>query len=90
MTTPGIVDLEVLLKEEEDNELHKLIEALKKEPTEDNKYQWVNGRLLYRGRLVLSKKSTLIPTLLHTFHDSILGGRLGFSRTYKRISGELQ
>lgn len=72
MTTPGIVDLEIVLKEvEEDSELQGLIESLKKEREEGNEYQWVNGRLLYKGRLVLSKKSTLVPTLLHTFHESI-------------------
>ena len=53
------------------------------------KYQWNNGRLLYKGRMVLSLNSSLIPRVLHTFHDSILGGHSGFLRTYKRMSGEL-
>ncbi|KAA0055716.1 transposon Tf2-1 polyprotein isoform X1 [Cucumis melo var. makuwa] len=90
MSTPGIVDLEAVLKEvEKDSELQKLIEDLKKNPEEGNKYQWENGRLLYKGRLVLSKNSTPIPNLLHTFRDSILGGHSGLLRTYKRMSGEL-
>ena len=37
----------------------------------------------------MSKTSSLIPRLLHTFHGSILGGHSGFLRTYKRINGEL-
>ena len=49
----------------------------------------VNQRLLYKGRLVLSKTSVLIPSLLHTFHDTIVGGYSGFLRTNKRMSGEL-
>ena len=39
--------------------------------------------------MVLSRNSSLIPRLLHTFHDSIPGGHSGFLRTYKRMSGEL-
>lgn len=45
--------------------------------------------MLYKGRLVISKQSTLILTLLHTFHDSIFEGHSGFLWTYKRTNGEL-
>lgn len=45
--------------------------------------------LKYKGRLVLSRQSTLIPNILHTYHDSVLGGHSGFLRTYKRMMGEL-
>lgn len=89
MSTPGIVDLEVVPKEVEDDvELQKRIEDLKKNPKEENKYQQENGRLLNKGRLVLSKNSTLIPNLLHTFHDLILGVHSKFLRTYKRMRVE--
>ena len=37
---------------------------------------------------MLSKRSTLIPTILHTYHDSVLG-HSGFLRTHKRLIGEL-
>lgn len=90
MTTPGIIDIEVVLKEVgKDLELQKIIETIKKNLEENTKYQWVNDRLLYEGRLMISEQSSLIPTLLHTFHDSILGGHSRFLRTYKPINGEL-
>ena len=90
MSTTGIVNMEVVEKEVElDEELKAIIEELKQNPDEPSKFQWVNGNLWYKKRIVLSKESTLIPTLLHTFHDSILGGHSGFLRTYKRMCGEL-
>ena len=90
MTTTGIVDIEIIAKEVEmDQELQKIIAELKGEVDQGGKYQWNNGRLLYKGRMVLPRNSSLIPSLLHTFHDSILGGHSGFLRTYKRMSGEL-
>ncbi|XP_072094071.1 uncharacterized protein [Arachis hypogaea] len=52
-------------------------------------YEWRNGRLLYHGRLVISKHSKWIPKFLQQFHDSKIGGHSGFFRTYKRISGVL-
>ncbi|TYK15102.1 Retrotransposable element Tf2 [Cucumis melo var. makuwa] len=89
MTTHGIVDMEVVGKEvEKDRELQEIIERLKENSEEEGRYQWENERLLYKGRVVISKTSS-IPNLLHTFHDSILGGYLDFLRTYKRMSGKL-
>ncbi|KAA0033720.1 hypothetical protein IC582_013177 [Cucumis melo] len=74
---------------EKDEELQGIINILKENPEGKANYQWESGNLLYKGRLVLSKNSTLIPSLLHTFHDSVLGGHSGFLRTYKRMNGEI-
>ena len=52
-------------------------------------YTWQQGLLKYKGRIVIAKKSALIPTILHTYHDSVLGGHFGFLRTYKRLTREL-
>ena len=43
----------------------------------------------YKDCLVLSRTSKLIPTMLNTFHDSVVGGHSGFLRTYKRLASEL-
>lgn len=45
--------------------------------------------LRYENRLVILKSSTLIPAILHTYHDSIFRGYSGFLRTYKRLAREL-
>ncbi|KAA0033667.1 transposon Tf2-1 polyprotein isoform X1 [Cucumis melo var. makuwa] len=90
MTTSGIVDISVVCEEvDKDEKLQQIVAKLKKEQEVGGKFEWENGRLLYKGRLVLPQTSSLIPRLLHTFHDSVLGGHSGFLRTYKRMSGEL-
>lgn len=43
----------------------------------------------YKGRLVLSKTSTLNPTVLCTYHDSVFGGHSDYLWTYKRLTSEL-
>ena len=48
-----------------------------------------NGRLLYKGWLVIARTSKWIPKILEEFHGSKLGGHSGFFRTYKRISAIL-
>ena len=47
------------------------------------------GSLLYKGRLVLSRTSTLIPKFLQEFHDTPFGGHSGYFCTYKRTAGVL-
>lgn len=72
-----------------DEKLSGIIQKLKDDPDSVPKFEWIQGKLLYKRRLVLSKTSSLIPSVLHTFYDSVLGGHSGFLRTYKRLIGEL-
>ncbi|KAL0544392.1 hypothetical protein IC582_019507 [Cucumis melo] len=95
---PGLLNkaADALSRVEPRIELHEMttsgiliVAKLKKEQEVGGKFEWKNDRLLYKGRLVLPWTSSLIPRLLHSFHDSVLGGHSGFLRTYKRMSGEL-
>ncbi|KAA0055970.1 Ty3/gypsy retrotransposon protein [Cucumis melo var. makuwa] len=73
-----------------DEKLRKIVNEWKNEDGEKNsRFSVKNGMLHYKNRLVLSKTSSLIPAMLHTFHDSVVGGHSGFLRTYKRLTAEL-
>ncbi|KAL0541241.1 hypothetical protein IC582_021283 [Cucumis melo] len=66
-----------------------IAELSREKEQNDSKFSIQNGMLRYKGRLVISESSILIPSILRTYHDSALGGHSGFLRTYKRIAGEL-
>ncbi|KAL0537221.1 hypothetical protein IC582_026196 [Cucumis melo] len=91
MTVSTLVDLATIKEEVEKDEI--LQKAIAKEQTYTNKrnikFSQKNDMWRYKNRLVLSKTSKLIPTMLHTFHDSMVGGHSGFLRTYKRLASEL-
>lgn len=90
MTASRIVEVETILEEvQKDEELRRIVRKLEEDPKRKHNYQLLNQRLLYKGRLVLSNKSALIPSLLPTFHDLVSGGHSSFLRTYKRMSDEL-
>ena len=90
-TASNIIDI-VVIKEEigSDEKLQKIREKLEeKGEGQETKFSFKQGILMYKDRLVLSKSSKLIPTILHAYHDSIFGGHSSFLRTYKRLTGEL-
>lgn len=47
-----------------------------------------NGILKYKGRLVLPKDCPLIQTILHEYHDKVIGGHAGELKTFQRIAKE--
>jgi hypothetical protein len=82
---------EELIKREvmEDVKLRKIMMDL-----QDNAASWLGyenkqGILLYHGRLVLSNKSSLIPTILEEFHSTPQAGHSGFYKTYRRIAANV-
>ncbi|TYK19855.1 Transposon Ty3-G Gag-Pol polyprotein [Cucumis melo var. makuwa] len=91
LSVPVTVDLDVIKKEVfQDPKYEKIVEQIKQneESTESN-YSLQNGLLMYKNRLVILKQSSLIPVILDTFHNSVVGGPSGFLRTYKRVAAEL-
>lgn len=70
-----------------DSELEALRNALQSDPSSLPNYSLRDGLLFFKGRLMLSKSSSLIQTLLAEFHDTPIGGHSGFTKTYKRLAG---
>lgn len=80
---------EVLKEVEEDEALKKIVQELKKDPNCHTPYTLENDQLHYRGRLVLSAKSSWNPKLLAEFHVTSTGGHSGVFRTYRRLAQSL-
>jgi len=52
-------------------------------------FELVNGKLMYKRRIVIVRNSKWILKILLEFYNSKLGGHFGFFSTYKRISALL-
>ncbi|KAA0047602.1 ty3-gypsy retrotransposon protein [Cucumis melo var. makuwa] len=90
ISIPSILDIAVVEKEvQEDAKLRAIFEKLLVDPDCIFRYTVRQGRLFVKGKLVLPRTSSLIPTILHTFYDSIIKGHSGQLHTYKRIATEL-
>ncbi|TYK13876.1 Ty3/gypsy retrotransposon protein [Cucumis melo var. makuwa] len=90
ITAPAMIDVEIIKEEtRHDPALQEIIRLIEEQGMEIPHYTLQQGVLKFKGRLVVSSKSTLLPTILHTYHDSVFGGHSGFLRTYKRLTGEI-
>ena len=76
------------IKEEiwENLSLKLILEILQKNPTKKPDYTLQGDLLFYKGKVVLSSTSSIIPSLLQEFHSTPVGGHSGFTRTYKRLA----
>lgn len=72
-----------------DNNLKKIVEQLRHDPTSVSLYSLVNNRLFYRNRIVIPANSSWIPTLLEEFHSTPIGGHSGAYRTYRRLASSI-
>lgn len=90
LSAPTLLDVAVILEEvEKDPSLQEIIKLIEEQNLEVPNYIVQQGVLKFEGRLVLSKSSSLLQTIMHTYHDSAFGGHSGFLRTYKRMTSEL-
>lgn len=80
-------DVDILREEfAQDPHLQKIVNDLQQNKDSRPGFEFKQGVLLYDGRLVISSKSVLIPTLLKEFHETSQGGHSGFYRTYRRLA----
>ncbi|MCH83302.1 transposon Tf2-1 polyprotein, partial [Trifolium medium] len=80
---------QVKAENKEDEKLQKIMTEVQQDSEAWPGYEYKNGVLLYEGRLVLSQKSLLIPTMLEEFHSTPNGGHSGFYKTYRRIAANV-
>lgn len=86
LTIPKTLQLEDILREvEQCAVIQKLLQSLQEGQKVKMGYSEVNGRLLYKNRLVIPQDSAHIPLILEEFHASRIGGHAGLLRTIKRI-----
>ncbi|KAK8933363.1 hypothetical protein KSP39_PZI015730 [Platanthera zijinensis] len=64
--------------------LRPLVEALQRGETVTPGYHLCNGRLHFRGRVVVPAASAWRTVLMHEFHSSPTGGHVGVLRTLQR------
>jgi hypothetical protein len=68
-----------------DKKLQAIIHDLIADSASHPNYSFKNRKLFYKGKLVLPRNSSKIPTLLQEYHSSPIGGHSGFFRTYKKL-----
>lgn len=72
-----------------DPQLSKIKEDLAEDSATHSYSSLDHGRLLHKGRLVLSGSSLLIPKLLDEVPQQYFGGHSGLLRTYKHLAEDL-
>ncbi|WVY93302.1 hypothetical protein V8G54_032390 [Vigna mungo] len=70
-----------------DTGMASLIQDLMIDPNSHVGYELHKGRLFYKGKSVLPRGSSSIPTIFKDMHESPTGGQSGYFRTFKRIAG---
>ena len=71
---------------EQDPTLQQLRDDLQGDEKAHTYYSLVEGKLRYKGRIVIPKFSRFIPLLLEQYHDSPVGGHSGDLKTYARMA----
>ena len=85
LLVPRVLRLEELEKEiDSDPVLSKIQEALSQGQPAPLRYSLIQGKFLYKNRLVLPYTSALIPLVLNECHDSPFRGYSGLLKTLKK------
>ncbi|KAL8100260.1 hypothetical protein AgCh_032491 [Apium graveolens] len=71
-----------------DKDLQLIMQGLKKANPEPSKFHLVDGKLRYKGRIVVPRSSKVVTQLLEVYHDSPVGGHAGEVKMYLRLAGE--
>ena len=71
-----------------DKSLCKLMFDLERDQDSHPGYTLVQGRLMFKGRLVVPNGASIITTLLKEYHDGPIGGHSGVLKTYKRLKSD--
>lgn len=71
-----------------DKEIQQILQEVQTGSNEHLGFTVNGGKLVYKGRIVIPRKSTLIAALLHEYHGSAVGGHAGELQTYLRLAVE--
>lgn len=86
LIVPSSLQLQDIYAEiDTDQDIQEMIAKLSRHEEVKAGFSVCQGRLMYKGCLVLPKTSAYIPLILQQCHDGVLGGHSGVLRTYKRI-----
>ena len=81
------LQLQDIVKEiDEREEIQGIVRRIKEGEVVKKGYTLVEGRLMYKTRLVISAKSKYIPLLLTEYHNRLSGGHSRVLKTYKCIN----
>ena len=76
----------ICTEDQQDPELRKLSAQVQANPALVPQYVQRDGIIFFKGRMMLPKTSAMIPVLLADFHSTVVGGNLGFTKTYKLLA----
>jgi hypothetical protein len=87
LSTPHLTFLDELRQElAADTAFVALCDKYKADPSLLPGFKLTNGLLLYKGRIWLSPSSRFKTLLLQEYHDSLIAGHAGISKTMKRLA----
>jgi len=72
----------------ENTELKEILQLCLQNQPPNPHYSVADELLLWKGCLVIPKSHSLINTILHELHDTMIGGHSGYTRTLKRVAAQ--